>query len=218
MSRSCADGTCDRSGDVVVKRNLEQWFFKITDYADQLLDDLETLDWPERVKIMQRNWIGRSEGAEFDLTVGRADQRIRVFTTRPDTSFGMTYVVLAPEHPLVPDADHRRPAGGGRGLRGPRCATQSEVERQSAEGPLNKRGVFTGSYAVNPFNGQDVPIYLADYVLMGYGTGAIMAVPGEDQRDWDFAEAYDLPIVEHRAAARGLGRQGLHGRRCGHQQ
>jgi leucyl-tRNA synthetase len=190
-----ADGTCDRSGDVVVKRNLEQWFFKITDYADQLLDDLDTLDWPERVKIMQRNWIGRSEGAEFDLQVSGSDQRIRVFTTRPDTSFGMTYVVLAPEHPLVPalTTDGQREAVEAFVAE---VSTHSEVERQSAEGPLNKRGVFTGAYAVNPFNGQDVPIYLADYVLMGYGTGAIMAVPGEDQRDWDFAEAYDLPIVE----------------------
>jgi leucyl-tRNA synthetase len=190
-----ADGTCERSGDVVEKRNLEQWFFKITDYADQLLDDLDTLDWPERVKIMQRNWIGRSEGAEFDLAVAGADHTIRVFTTRPDTSFGMTYVVLAPEHPLVPalTTDDQREAVGAFVAE---VSTHSEVERQSAEGPLNKRGVFTGAHAVNPFNGQEVPIYLADYVLMGYGTGAIMAVPGEDQRDWDFAEAYRLPILE----------------------
>ncbi len=190
-----ADGTCDRSGDVVVKRNLEQWFFKITDYADQLLDDLATLDWPERVKTMQRNWIGRSEGAEFDLRVsGDGERAIRVFTTRPDTSFGMTYVVLAPEHPLVGELttpEHQSAVAAFVA----EVSTHSEVERQSAEGPINKRGVFTGSYAVNPFNGQDVPVYLADYVLMGYGTGAIMAVPAEDQRDWDFAEAYDLPIV-----------------------
>ncbi len=188
-----ADGTCERSGDVVVKRDLEQWFFKITDYADQLLDDLDTLDWPERVKTMQRNWIGRSEGAEFKLSI-IGGSSIRVFTTRPDTSFGMTYVVLAPEHPLVPEltTDDQRAAVEAFVTE---VATHSEVERQSAEGPVNKRGVFTGSYAVNPFNGKDVPIYLADYVLMGYGTGAIMAVPGEDQRDWDFAEAYDLPII-----------------------
>jgi leucyl-tRNA synthetase len=188
-----ADGTCDRSGDVVVKRNLEQWFFKITDYADQLLDDLDALDWPERVKTMQRNWIGRSEGAEFDLAV-IGGSSIRVFTTRPDTSFGMTYVVLAPEHPLVGEltTDDQRAAVEAFVAE---VSTHSDVERQSSEGPVNKRGVFTGSYAVNPFNGKDVPIYLADYVLMGYGTGAIMAVPGEDQRDWDFAEAYDLPIV-----------------------
>jgi leucyl-tRNA synthetase len=188
-----ADGTCERSGDVVVKRDLEQWFFKITAYADQLLDDLDTLDWPARVKTMQRNWIGRSEGAEFELPIVGGSS-IRVFTTRPDTSFGMTYVVLAPEHPLVPELTT---AGQRAAVEAfvAEVSTHTEVERQSTEGPVNKRGVFTGSYAVNPFNGQEVPVYLADYVLMGYGTGAIMAVPGEDQRDWDFAEAYDLPIV-----------------------
>jgi leucyl-tRNA synthetase len=188
-----ADGTCERSGDVVQKRDLEQWFFKITEYADQLLDDLDTLDWPERVKVMQRNWIGRSEGAEFKLPIV-GGSAIRVFTTRPDTSFGMTYVVLAPEHPQVAEltTSDRRAAVEAFVAE---VSTHSEVERQSTEGPVEKRGVFTGSYAVNPFNGQEVPIYLADYVLMGYGTGAIMAVPGEDQRDWDFAEAYDLPIV-----------------------
>jgi leucyl-tRNA synthetase len=198
-----ADGTCERSGDVVAKRNLEQWFFRITAYADQLLDDLDTLDWPERVKVMQRNWIGRSEGAEFDLAVadapgaGRgadAGPAIRVFTTRPDTSFGMTYVVLAPEHPLVADLTTPGQRAAVEAFVA-EVSTHSEVERQAAEGPVEKLGVFTGSYAVNPFNGQPVPVYLADYVLMGYGTGAIMAVPGEDQRDWDFAEAYDLPIV-----------------------
>ena len=189
-----ADGTCERSGDLVTKRDLEQWFFRITQYADQLLDDLDSLDWPDRVKVMQRNWIGRSEGAEFDIKVAGHDVSIRVFTTRPDTSFGMTYVVLAPEHPLVPDltTDGQRAAVEEFVAR---VSTESEVERQTTEGPLEKRGVFTGSYATNPFNGEDVPIYLADYVLMGYGTGAIMAVPGQDQRDWDFAQAYDLPIV-----------------------
>ncbi|MFP5317344.1 MAG: leucine--tRNA ligase [Acidimicrobiia bacterium] len=191
-----ADGTCERSGDVVTKRELEQWFFRITAYADQLLDDLDSLDWPERVKTMQRNWIGRSEGAEFELPVaGRPDLSIPVFTTRPDTSFGMTYVVLSPEHPLVPGLtteDRRAEVEAFRA----QVAQESEIERLSTETALSKRGVFTGSYAVNPFNRREVPIYLADYVLMGYGTGAIMAVPGEDQRDWDFAKAYDLPIVE----------------------
>ena len=189
-----ADGTCERSGDVVTKRELEQWFFRITAYADQLLDDLEGLDWPERVKVMQRNWIGRSEGAEFDLPVGRDGRAITVFTTRPDTSFGMTYVVLSPEHPLVPEltTDDRRAEVEALVAQ---VAQESEIERLSTETALSKRGVFTGAYAVNPFNGQEVPVYLADYVLMGYGTGAIMAVPGEDQRDWDFAKAYDLPII-----------------------
>ena len=196
-----ADGTCDRSGDIVEKRDLEQWFLKITDYAQQLLDDLEDLDWPERVKIMQRNWIGRSEGAEFSMAVVDASGQprsdgtsINVFTTRPDTSFGMTYAVMAPEHPLVGVVvtDERR------ALVSAFVATarkSSDVERMSSEGSLDKRGVFTGSYVLNPFTKNPVPLYLADYVLMGYGTGAIMAVPAEDQRDWDFAKAHDLPIV-----------------------
>jgi len=189
------DGTCERSGDVVTRRDLEQWFFKITDYADELLADLDQLDWPERVKVMQRNWIGRSEGAEFDLPIEGHDGRsLRVFTTRPDTSFGMTYCVLAPEHPLAleitspeqrPDVQRFIDA----------VAMTNDIDRLSNEGPLDKRGVFTGAHAVNPFNGQPVPIYLADYVLGTYGTGAIMAVPAQDQRDWDFATAYGLPIV-----------------------
>src|SRR4051795_6479476 len=191
-----ADGTCERSGDIVVKRDLEQWFFRITAYADELLANLDGLDWPERVKTMQRNWIGRSEGAEFDLEVqgSSGGQKIRVFTTRPDTSFGMTYVVLAPEHPLVPaitTAEHRDKVEAFV----EQVRRESEIDRLSTEGALDKRGVFTGSYAVNPFNGKAVPIYLADYVLYSYGTGAIMAVPGEDQRDWDFAKAYGLPII-----------------------
>ena len=189
------DGTCERSGDVVIKRDLEQWFFRITAYAEQLLDDLDQLDWPERVKTMQRNWIGRSEGAEFDLAVlGRDDLKLRVFTTRPDTTFGMTYAVVAPEHPLVPEltSDAQRDEVEAFVAK---VSTETEVERQSAEEPLNKRGVFTGSFVVNPFNERAVPVYLADYVLMGYGTGAIMAVPGEDQRDWDFAKAYNLDII-----------------------
>jgi leucyl-tRNA synthetase len=188
------DGTCERSGDVVERRDLEQWFFRITHYADEMLDALDGLDWPERVKTMQRNWIGRSEGAEFELPVVGSDHRIRVFTTRPDTSFGMTFVVLAPEHPLVEEittAQHRTAVEEFQA----RVSTESDIERQSSEGDVNKRGVFTGAYATNPFTGEPVPIYLADYVLMTYGTGAIMAVPGQDQRDWDFARAYGLPII-----------------------
>jgi leucyl-tRNA synthetase len=189
------DGTCERSGDVVVKRDLEQWFFRITDYADDLLDELDVLDWPERVKTMQRNWIGRSEGAEFDLRVdGHDDAAIRVFTTRPDTSFGMTFVVLAPEHPLVDRIttdDHRSDVD----TFVERVRNESDIERQSSEAPLDRRGVFTGAHAVNPFTGNPVPVFIADYVLITYGTGAIMAVPGQDQRDWDFATAFDLPII-----------------------
>ncbi|HSS11062.1 MAG TPA: leucine--tRNA ligase, partial [Acidimicrobiales bacterium] len=189
------DGTCERSGDVVEKRDLEQWFLRITAYAEELLSGLDDVDWPERVKTMQRNWIGRSEGAEFDVTVkGHEDKTIRVFTTRPDTSFGMTFVVLAPEHPLVTEIttdEHRAEVEAFV----ERVDRETEIERQSTETALDKRGVFTGAYAINPFNGADVPIFLADYVLMSYGTGAIMAVPGQDQRDWDFAKAYDLPII-----------------------
>ncbi len=188
------DGTCERSGDLVVKRDLEQWFFRITAYADELLEALDDLDWPERVKTMQRNWIGRSEGAEFDLPIQGGRGAIRVFTTRPDTSFGMTFVVLAPEHPLVDQLttpEHRDEVAAFV----ERVQSETDIERQSGEGPLDKRGVFTGGYAINPFNNRLVPIYLADYVLMTYGTGAIMAVPAEDQRDWDFATAYGLDIV-----------------------
>ncbi len=194
-----ADGLCDRSGDVVEKRDLEQWFFAITKYAQQLLDDLDQLDWPERVKTMQRNWIGRSEGAQFSMPVCTVDgeltgESIDVFTTRPDTSFGMTYAVMAPEHPLVDViVTNDRRAEVAAFVQTARAA--SDVERLSAEGALDKRGVFTGAYVLNPFTEKPVPLYLADYVLITYGTGAIMAVPAEDQRDWDFAQAHNLPIV-----------------------
>jgi leucyl-tRNA synthetase len=200
-----ADGTCERSGDVVEKRDLEQWFFKITAYADELLDGLDALDWPERVKTMQRNWIGRSEGAQFELAVqGREDLRISVFTTRPDTSFGMTYAVLAPEHPLVDLITTESQRDEVEALR-QRVQGASDIERTSSEGgPLAKRGAFTGSSVINPFTGDAVPLYVADYVLMGYGTGAIMAVPGEDERDFAFAKAYDLPVVRTTEPAEGL--------------
>ncbi|MDQ1399354.1 MAG: leucyl-tRNA synthetase, partial [Acidimicrobiaceae bacterium] len=189
-----SDGTCERSGDVVVKRDLEQWFFRITAYADEMLEALDDLEWPERVKTMQRNWIGRSEGAEFELTIATTTHSIRVYTTRPDTSFGMTFVVLAPEHPLVAQIttpDHQAEVDAFV----ERVRGETDIERQSTTTDLEKRGVFTGAYAINPFNGAAVPVYLADYVLMTYGTGAIMAVPGQDQRDWEFAVAYDLPII-----------------------
>ncbi|MDA8360080.1 MAG: leucine--tRNA ligase [Actinomycetota bacterium] len=199
-----SDGTCERSGDPVERRDLEQWFLRITAYADELLAGLDDLDWPERVKTMQRNWIGRSEGAELDLAVvgrdgsdGRPPLALRVFTTRPDTIFGMTYAVLAPEHPLVDDVTTpaQRPVVDElRRL----AAARSEIERTaSAEGgaALEKRGAYTGTQVVNPFTGAEVPLFVADYVLMGYGTGAIMAVPAEDERDWAFAQAYGLPVV-----------------------
>ena len=189
-----ADGTCERSGDLVIKRDLEQWFFRITAYADELLAALDGLDWPERVKTMQRNWIGRSEGAQFEMAVAGSTERIEVFTTRPDTAFGMTFVVLAPEHPLV--GVIVTPSAGTRSMAFvERVRLEPEYRAPVDRGPMDKRGIFTGAYAINPFNGKEVPIYLADYVLMSYGTGAIMAVPAEDQRDWDFATAYGLPIV-----------------------
>ena len=187
-----ADGTCERSGDQVTKRDLEQWFFKITDYAEQLLAELDGLDWPERVKVMQRNWIGRSEGVEFDLRERyRPAEKVRVFTTRPDTGFGMVYVVLAPEHPMVESLT--RPEYREEVEAFVAAARQrSDIERLSSDGAPSKRGVFTGSEVVNPFNDYPLPVFVADYVLMGYGTGAIMAVPGEDQRDWDFAMAHGI--------------------------
>ena len=189
-------GRCWRCDSEVVTKEIEGWYFKITAYAEELLEWCDRLTgWPERVLTMQRNWIGRSEGAEFDLPVaGRPGLAIRVFTTRPDTSFGMTYAVLAPEHPLVDqlvtDAQERATVAAFRA----EVARETEIERLATDRP--KRGLRLGARAVNPFNGVEVPLFLADYVLMGYGTGAIMAVPGEDQRDWDFAKAHSLPIIE----------------------
>jgi leucyl-tRNA synthetase len=193
-----ADGTCDRSGDLVERRNLEQWFFKITDYAEELLNDVEGLEWPERVKTMQRNWIGRSEGVEFDLTLSVDPSRaLRVFTTRPDTGFGVTYAVVAPEHPMLQDlvTDDER-ENVTRLIE--RASQASELERTAssdAGAGLEKRGAFTGSFVINPFSGESVPVYVADYVLGTYGTGAIMAVPAEDERDFAFAKVHGLPIV-----------------------
>ena len=193
-----ADGTCERSGDLVQRRNLEQWFFRITAYADELLNDLDALAWPERVKAMQRNWIGRSEGVEFDLTFAHdANRAIRVFTTRPDTGYGITYAVVAPEHPLLAALTTDAQRSEVEALV-ERATSASEIERTSSSdsGPgLSKRGAFTGSYVVNPFTGDPVPVYVADYVLGNYGTGAIMAVPGEDERDFAFARTYQLPVV-----------------------
>ncbi len=194
-----ADGTCERSGDLVIQRELEQWFFRTTSYADELLDSLEGLEWPERVKTIQRNWIGRSEGVEFDLPVVGSEGEglaLRVFTTRPDTSFGMTYAVVAPEHPLVDVLTAETQRQEVDVLR-VSAATKTELDRTAEEGEetLAKRGAFTGGHVINPFNGETIPVFVADYVLMRYGTGAIMAVPAEDDRDWEFAKAHDLPIV-----------------------
>ena len=193
-----ADGTCDRSGDLVERKNLEQWFFKITAYAEELLNDIDSLEWPERVKTMQRNWIGRSEGVEFALPFQHdASKELRVFTTRPDTGFGVTYAVVAPEHPLLADLTTDEQRAVVEELVG-RATQASELERTAssdAGAGLDKRGAFTGSHVVNPFNNEPVPVYVADYVLGNYGTGAIMAVPAEDERDYAFAQVHGLPIV-----------------------
>jgi leucyl-tRNA synthetase len=190
------NGRCERCDSLVEQRELEQWFFKITDYAEELLDN-EDLDWVEHVKLMQRNWIGRSEGSEasFALESPAPDgtEEVRVFTTRPDTLFGVTFMVLAPEHPLVQQitTDDQR-AEIDAYVEQARRAT--EIERQSTE--REKTGVFTGAYCVNRLNGERVPIWIADYALATYGTGAVMAVPAHDQRDFDFATKFGLPIRE----------------------
>ena len=185
-------GKCWRCGNPVTKRNLKQWFFRITAYADEILEATDDLDWTEMVKTMQKNWIGRSIGAEVEFAVEGRDDVITVFTTRPDTLFGATYVALAPEHPLVSqlvNADTRAKVEAYIQA----AQQKSDVERQENK---DKTGVFTGSYAINPVNGQKVPIWVADYILGGYGTGAIMAVPAHDERDFAFAEKFDLPIVQ----------------------
>jgi leucyl-tRNA synthetase len=189
------DGRCDRCDTIVEKRDLEQWFFKITDYAQRLLDDLSRLDeWPDRVRIMQENWIGRSEGADFEMKIaGRPDLSFTVYTTRPDTIFGMTFVVLAPEHPLVEQLTAGTENEAAVRAFVEEVSRETEIERLSTE--TEKRGLALGANAINPATGDEVPIFIADYVLSTYGTGAIMAVPGQDQRDWDFATEYDLPII-----------------------
>ena len=189
-------GRCWRCESEVSKRDIDGWFFKITAYADELLDWCDRLTgWPERVIVMQKNWIGRSEGAEFDLpVVGHPDLKIRVFTTRPDTGFGMTYAVLAPEHPLVDQlVTESHEQAEVKRFRA-EVFKQSEQERVAEDRP--KRGLRLSARVINPFNGREIPLFIADYVLMIYGTGAIMAVPGEDQRDWDFANTHGLEIIE----------------------
>ncbi len=189
------NGECERCGCEVVKRNLSQWFFKITDYAQRLLDDLDMLDkWPDRVRTMQRNWIGRSEGAQFCMDITeRPGVSIDVYTTRPDTAFGMTFVVLAPEHPLVTELTVGTEYEEAVVAFVEEVSKVSEIDRLA--GGNDKHGLFLGVHATNPVNGMRMPVYIADYVLMGYGTGAIMAVPGQDQRDWDFATKYGIDII-----------------------
>ncbi|MGS2779739.1 leucine--tRNA ligase [Robertmurraya sp. GLU-23] len=187
------DGKSERGGHPVERRPMKQWVLKITAYADRLLEDLEELDWPESLKDMQRNWIGRSEGAEITFNIEGNDGQFTVFTTRPDTLFGATYAVLAPEHSLVERITTAEM----------RDAVQAYIEQIKSKSDLertdlakDKTGVFTGAYAINPVNGAKMPIWIADYVLVSYGTGAIMAVPGHDERDYEFAKKFELPIVE----------------------
>ncbi|MBE7371953.1 leucine--tRNA ligase [Dermacoccus barathri] len=203
-----ADGRTERGNFPVFKRNLPQWMMRITAYADRLVDDLERLDWPESIKLQQRNWIGRSNGASIRFDVENHEgAQLEVFTTRPDTIFGATFMVVAPEHPLVdtlvPDTwpEGTKDAWSG-GATSPREAVdtyrreasrKSDLERQTGE--KGKTGVFTGAFVTNPVTGRRMPVFVADYVLMGYGTGAIMAVPAQDERDWDFAAAYDLDVI-----------------------
>lgn len=185
------DGCCERCGTPVIQKNLYQWFFKITDYAEELLQGLEKIKWPEKTKTMQRNWIGKSEGAEVVFRVAETNDEIKVFTTRPDTLFGVTYVVLAPEHPLVDKItkdDYRKAVDDYRDS----IKSLTEIERTSTV--KEKTGVPTGAFAINPVNGEKVPIWIADYALITYGTGALMAVPAHDERDFEFARKFNLPV------------------------
>lgn len=186
-------GICERCGTKIERRNMRQWMLKITAYADRLLEDLDLLDWPEKIVTMQKNWIGRSEGVEIDFKIKDTNKTIKVFTTRPDTIFGATYLVLAPEHPILSELL----TGTARENLDEyinRIKSRSDLERTSLI--KEKEGIFTNLFAINPVNGQVLPIYVADYVLLTYGTGAIMAVPAHDQRDFEFAVKYNLPVVQ----------------------
>ncbi|MBM6991057.1 leucine--tRNA ligase [Mobilibacterium timonense] len=188
------DGCCERCHTPVTKKHLSQWYLKITEYADRLLENLDDLPgWPDKVKMMQKNWIGRSTGAELELEIKNFDKKLSIYTTRPDTIYGVTFMVLAPEHPyveeLVKGTEYEAPARAYI----EECAHKSEIERTSLS--KEKTGVFIGSYCVNPVNGKEIPIFISDYVMMDYGTGAIMGVPAHDQRDFDFAKKFDLEII-----------------------
>ncbi|MFQ9894560.1 MAG: leucine--tRNA ligase, partial [Emergencia sp.] len=188
------DGCCERCKAPVGKKNLSQWYFKITDYADRLLNNLDTLEgWPEKVKTMQRNWIGKSIGAEIDFKIDETDKLLKVFTTRADTLFGVTYMVMAPEHPYVAELVAGTEYEEAVNAYLDKVQHMNDIERTSTTN--EKTGVFIGKYAINPVNNKKVPIFISDYVLMGYGTGAIMAVPAHDQRDFDFARKFDLEII-----------------------
>lgn len=188
------DGHCWRCKGLVIQKDLEQWFFKITDYAQELLDDIDTLEgWPEKVKLMQKNWIGKSEGVEINFDIEGESEPITVYTTRPDTVYGITYMVVAPEHPRVNTWVSGTPYEAAVNEFKNQISTQSKIERTDESRP--KKGVFTGKYFISPFTGERHPIWIGDYVLMDYGTGAVMAVPAHDQRDYEFAKNHRLPIT-----------------------
>lgn len=188
------DGKCWRCNHQVIKKSLRQWFFKITDYADELLKDLELLKgWPERVKVMQRNWIGRSEGLEFSFDIPSLNEKVAVYTTRPDTAFGVTFMALAAEHPLIDKICENNPKAAEIQAFCTRVRNQSDIERTSTES--EKEGIFTGVYCINPFTGKQVEIWVTNYVLYDYGTGAVMGVPTGDQRDWMFADKYGIDKI-----------------------
>ncbi|RDY24020.1 leucine--tRNA ligase [Romboutsia maritimum] len=188
-------GQCERCDSVVVKKDLEQWYFKTTQYAEELLNDLDTLDgWPEKVKTMQKNWIGKSTGAEITFDIDGTDKSVTVFTTRPDTTYGVTYMVLAPEHELVKELVDGTEYEANVNAFIQKMHTMTEIERTSTE--TEKEGMFIGRYVVNPLNGNKVPLWIANYVLADYGTGAVMAVPAHDERDKEFSEKYDLNVIQ----------------------
>ena len=187
------DGVSERGGHPVYRKPMKQWVLKITEYADRLLEDLDELDWPESIKDMQRNWIGRSEGAKVTFKIEKSDQNIEVFTTRPDTIYGTSFLVLSPEHPLVNEittSDKEQEVK----MYQNEASKKSDLERTDLA--KEKTGVFTGAFAINPLSGDKLPIWIADYVLSTYGTGAVMAVPGHDERDHEFATKFNLPIIE----------------------
>ena len=187
------DGLCWRCDNKVEKKDLSQWFLRITDYADRLLDDLDTLDhWPSRVKLMQKNWIGRSEGTQFSFEVPEINERVAVYTTRVDTVYGVSYIVLAPEHPFTERLISGKENEAEVRAFVDRMRNMSDIDRTSTD--AEKEGMFTGAYAKNPMSGEDVPIWIANYVLVDYGTGAVMGSPAHDERDWEFAKKYNLPI------------------------
>lgn len=187
------DGCCERCGSEVSQKSLTQWFWKTTHYAQKLIDNLDSLDWPEKTKLMQKNWIGRSEGAEIEFIIENLELKIKVFTTRQDTLFGVTYIVLAPEHPLVDEITSKDHLGA---VDAYRKDVKKKTEMQRTDLNKVKTGVPTGAFALHPVTGKRLPIWIADYVLMNYGTGAVMAVPAHDERDHEFAKIYQLPIVQ----------------------